>query len=135
MSTPPDPRVLFAAERTLLAWQRSSLAIMAFGFVIERFSLFLAALRHESELPQHHLFSLLVGVALILLGAGVAIASSVGYRRYIKTLPSQDVSSGYLIGFGALINLVIAAAGIALAIYLLAGAIHMPATQAVGKNW
>jgi putative membrane protein len=124
MSTPPDPRVLFAAERTLLAWQRSSLAIMAFGFVIERFSLFLAALRHESERPANHLFSLLVGVALLLLGAGVAIASSVAYRRYIRTLPRQDVSAGYFVEFGALINLVIAAVGIALAVYLLAGAMH-----------
>jgi putative membrane protein len=122
MRNPPDPRVLFAAERTLLAWQRSSLAIMGFGFVIERFNLFLAALRHESERPGHHLFSLLVGVALILVGAGVAMASSISYRGFVKTLPSQDVSSGYLVRLGASINLVIAGAGLALAIYLLAGA-------------
>ena len=124
MSNPPDPRVLFAAERTLLAWQRSSLALMGFGFVIERFSLFLSALRREPEIPGHHLFSLLVGVALILLGAGVAVASSISYRRFIKTLPSQDVSSGYLIGLGSVINVVIAAAGIALAVYLLVGALY-----------
>jgi putative membrane protein len=117
----PDPRVLFAAERTLLAWQRSSLALMGFGFVIERFSLFLSALRREPDVPGHHMFSLLVGVALILLGAGVALASSVSYRRFVKTLPTQDVASGYLIGLGAVINVVIAAAGIALAIYLLVG--------------
>jgi putative membrane protein len=121
MVTVPDPRVLFAAERTLLAWQRSSLALMGFGFVIERFSLFLSALRREPQVPGHHLFSLLVGVALILLGAGVALASSVGYRRFVKSLPTQDVASGYLIGLGALINVVIAATGIALAAYLLVG--------------
>lgn len=36
-----DPRVLFAAERTLMAWQRSSIALMGFGFVVERYGLFL----------------------------------------------------------------------------------------------
>jgi putative membrane protein len=124
MSSPPDPRVLFAGERTLLAWQRSSLALMAFGFVIERFSLVLSALRHESDNPAHHFFSLLVGVALILLGAGVALASSISYRRFVRTLPSQDVSSGYLVGLGALISVVVAVVGIALAVYLLVGALY-----------
>jgi putative membrane protein len=126
MANPPDPRVMFAGERTLLAWQRTSLALMGFGFVIERFSLFLSALRREPETPGHHLFSLLVGVALILLGAGVALASSVSYRRFLKSLPSQDLASGYLTGLGALTNVLVAAAGIALAIYLLVGGLFAP---------
>jgi putative membrane protein len=124
MNPPADPRVLFAAERTLLAWQRSSLALMGFGFVIERFSLFLAALRREPQTPGHHLFSLSVGVALILLGAAVALTSSIGYRRFVRSLPSQDVASGYLIGLGSIINIVIAAAGVTLAVYLLVGGLQ-----------
>ena len=124
MSTPPDPRVLFAAERTLLAWQRSSLALMGLGFVIERFGLFVSALRREGETPKPNVFSLVVGVSLILLGAGIALASSRGYARFVKTLPSQDVSSGYLIGLGSVINLVIAAVGIVLAAYLLASGLQ-----------
>jgi uncharacterized membrane protein YidH (DUF202 family) len=41
MSDLNDPRVFFAAERTLLAWTRTGITLMAFGFVIERFGLFL----------------------------------------------------------------------------------------------
>jgi len=91
---------------------------MGLGFVIERFSLFVSALRREAETPKPNVFSLVIGVSLILLGAGIAFASSAGYGRFVKTLPSQDVASGYLIGFGS-INLVIAAVGIVLAGYLL----------------
>lgn len=35
-----DPRVFFAAERTLLAWIRTGLTVMAFGFLVARFGLF-----------------------------------------------------------------------------------------------
>lgn len=49
MSDLNDPRVFFAAERTLLAWNRTGLTLMAFGFVLERFGLFLHMLRQTSN--------------------------------------------------------------------------------------
>ena len=39
MSDLNDPRVLLAVERTLFAWNRTGISLMAFGFVVERFAL------------------------------------------------------------------------------------------------
>lgn len=50
MSDLHDPRVLFAAERTQLAWNRTSVSLMAFGFVVERFGLFLNVLGKKEVL-------------------------------------------------------------------------------------
>jgi putative membrane protein len=73
MSDLNDPRVLFAAERTLLAWNRTSISLMAFGFLVERFGLFLQIVgREEIKVFQRHI-SFFVGVSFILLAAFLAI--------------------------------------------------------------
>jgi hypothetical protein len=82
-------------------------------------------MRREAETPKPNVFSLVIGVSLILLGAGIAFASSTGYGRFVKALPSQDVASGYLIGLGSIINLVIAAVGVVLAVYLLVSGLQV----------
>jgi putative membrane protein len=122
MSASSDPRVFFAALRTLLAWQRSSLALMAFGFVIERFSLFITLLRLEPENSRRQFFSLLVGVFLILLGSAVALASNVAFRRFVRELPQQDVPPGSWVWLGSTINVTVAAIGAVLAGYLVMSA-------------
>ena len=43
---PADPRVYMAAKRTFLAWIRTGIAFMAFGFVVDRFGLFLRERGH-----------------------------------------------------------------------------------------
>ncbi len=91
---------------------------MAFGFVIERFSLFLTLLRLQVESSARHLFSLTVGVVLILVGSAVAIASSLAFRRFVTELPRQDVPSGTWAWLGPGINITVALIGIVLATYL-----------------
>jgi uncharacterized membrane protein YidH (DUF202 family) len=43
LSNLDDPRVLFAAERTLMAWSRTAAGLMAFGFLVDRTTLLLGA--------------------------------------------------------------------------------------------
>lgn len=112
MSNLDDPRVLFAAERTLLAWQRSAIALMGLGFVVERFGLFLQLVAPQRSSPGQQLLSLGVGVSLLLLGAAVAVVSALQYRRVLRGLGAAEIPRGYWTGLGVWLNLVLA--GIAL---------------------
>jgi putative membrane protein len=64
----PNLREHQANERTFLAWLRTSIAIIAFGFVLERFSLFLKYLAPASAANVANPHTSLVGVGLIWLG-------------------------------------------------------------------
>jgi putative membrane protein len=119
MAYTADPRVLFAAERTLLAWQRSAIALMGFGFVVERFGLFLQMVAHQSLSSSQRGFSLGLGVALLLLGAAVALISARQFRQVAKSLDPAVVPPGYWTQVGVALNVIIAMVALVLATHFL----------------
>lgn len=116
MSYNADPRVLFAAERTLLAWQRTSIALMGFGFVVERFGLFLQVVAHQPESGGQRSFSLAAGVLLLLLGAAVALVSARQFRQVVNSLDPSVIPPGYWTQIGVVLNVLMAMIALGLAL-------------------
>lgn len=118
MSDLDDPRVFFAAERTLLAWNRTGLTIMAFGFVVERFGLFMQLFAAEGGTSLARGASFWIGIGFILLGAASAGAAVLQYRKVLRTLKAQEIPEGYRVAAGAIANVMVALLGVALCAYL-----------------
>ncbi len=121
MSDLNDPRVFFAAERTLLAWNRTALALMAFGFVIERFGLFIAILLPQHAQPMQRGVSFWTGLAFVMLGAWAAAYSTIQFRKVLKTLKPIEIPEGYRVSPGIFTNLAVAFLGVALVVYFFQG--------------
>jgi putative membrane protein len=118
--TDHDPRVFFAAERTLLAWLRTGLTVMALGFVIARFGLFLQLVSLQGPAARHvpTAFSAALGIAFVLAGAVASLVATLQHRRFVATLPQADLPRSYSGRFGAAFGFGMAFAGLALAVYL-----------------
>ena len=118
MSDLHDPRVFFAAERTLLAWTRTSLTLMAFGFVVERFGLFQATLLPKLGEAMQRGLSFWIGLSFIILGSLTSAISVWQYRNILRTLGDAEIPSGSLTQLGAWANQLVALLGLALTGYL-----------------
>jgi len=113
MSYLQDPRVLFAAERTLLAWNRTGLTFIMFGFLIERSGLLIEVLSNGEE-HLNTTLTFLIGIAFIMLGSFTTVYAARQFQRVLKS----EFPEGYRTQWGAVISLIVALLGSLLAISL-----------------
>jgi putative membrane protein len=116
-----DPRVFFAAERTLLAWLRTGLTIIAIGFVVARFGLFvrLMSLQVQPQQLSSTSLSAELGIAFVIVGSLSIFIAAIQHSRFIATLTFSDLPPKYSRKIAIVLSLLVATLGIVLAVYLL----------------
>lgn len=118
MSDLKDPRVLFAAERTLLAWTRTSLSLIAFGFVVERAGLLIRAISPDMMDSTQLEMMFWLGVAFIILGALTSAYAARQHSVILQTLTPVEFPPGYSVKWGLVVSSVVAGLGMLLALGL-----------------
>lgn len=109
-----------AAERTLLAWIRTGLALMGFGFVVARFGLFLQQLQVMQRAPaaQSYGLSLWFGTALIAVGVVVNVFAGWRHVGLVRELDRGETAHSRPSTQAVAIAFFLALVGLAMAIYL-----------------
>lgn len=102
-------RLHLANERTFLAWIRTSISIMAFGFLMERFSIFIHQLSclvgrkndgPAATHPYHYSnISSIIGIALIAFGAMIGFLSLVRYKKIEKQIDEDSYRPSFVLDF------------------------------------
>jgi putative membrane protein len=87
-----------ANERTFLAWVRTAIAIMAFGFVVAKFDLFLriagASSAATTVLGGRQFVGDIAGLLLILLGGGMMALAVIRFRRTALAIDAPETLPG-----------------------------------------
>ena len=108
----------------MLAWIRTGLALMGFGFVVARFGIFLREIQAVTKVVQVHSFgfSLGVGTGLVLLGVAANAFAVVRYRTTIQRLNSGDWHGTEPSLLATVTALLLSGLGLVIAFYLLRSA-------------
>lgn len=113
--------VYFAAERTLMAWIRAALGLMALGFVIDRFGLVVQTMApHAGRIVQTSTLSFLSGAGLVAVGALMAVVAAVRYTRFMwRYRQTGDTEPGYGLEPAILFTIAVSLIGAAIAGFLM----------------
>jgi len=113
-----------ANERTFLAWVRTAIAVMAFGFLVARFNLFVRMAAQSLQAAAGRSMSIrasgfgdVAGLTLIAAGAAIVTVAAV---RFLRTRRAIDSAAQYLPSARAdlLLAGLIVVLGIAMVVYL-----------------
>jgi putative membrane protein len=83
-----------ANERTFLAWVRTAIGVMAVGFLVERFDLFMSAIASSSSRTvtfRTQQFANEVALAFILLGVAMVVVATIRFFRIAREIDREDV--------------------------------------------
>jgi uncharacterized membrane protein YidH (DUF202 family) len=115
-----------ANERTFLAWIRTSVAVMTFGFVVEKFALFIRQLSsflgrpglpEPHTLPPLHGYSSVFGVFLVGLGALMGVLAFIRYKKVEKQIDEDTYQSSLILDL--LLTISVLVVGVFLMLYLI----------------
>lgn len=109
--TRTDPRLLQANERTMLAWLRTGLALMTFGFVIARIGVWVRLLSGMTKPSTGG--TAWIGAAFLALGV---VSTGFGVRRFVVNrraiIAGVELSGDrFVVVFGTVITVLGAALG------------------------
>jgi putative membrane protein len=112
-----------ANERTFLAWVRTAIAVMAFGFLVERFDIFLKVTAHALGArmmisDRGELAGSIVGLLLILSGAMMVLIAMHRFRQNQRAIAAEDAQAPANIWLDMALAGLIVLLGIGLAGYL-----------------
>jgi putative membrane protein len=128
MADNDDPRIYFAAERTLLAWVRTGLTVIGLGFVVARFGLFLRLMRDVPDAAASA-GSTWIGVGLVVLGSTAIGVAAWQHERFWhglgKPYQTRPAVMRWSVVFAAMISLI----GLALGVYLVTSANEAEASR------
>jgi inner membrane protein YidH len=82
-----------ANERTYLAWIRTAVALMGFGFVIEKFDLFLryiGSIVPKTAIPHHTHFAQGAGLAMMAIGLAIVLFSTWSFLKNLRLIDAPD---------------------------------------------
>jgi uncharacterized membrane protein YidH (DUF202 family) len=112
-------RVHMANERTFLAWIRTSVATMAFGFVVEKFSLFVKQMAYylgKESSPPPPGYSSVIGIVLVGLGVVMGLLAFVRYKAVERQIEEDTYQPSVILS--VLLFLSVLTIGVFLVLYL-----------------